>query len=116
MFDFENFPVYKKAEENYIAVSKILVSSNISINLRDQLKRASTSIVLNIAEGTGKSSSREKRKFLIISRSSLLETVAIIDILYKRGLVGIKEYEYIESKAEEISKILFKMIQNLESK
>lgn len=116
MFAFKGLFIYKLSSELHILCTNLLKKINVEKYVTDQLGRASLSVVLNIAEGTGKSSSREKRKFLIISRSSLLETVAIIDILYRRGLVGINEYENIESKAEEISKILFKMIQNLKSK
>jgi four helix bundle protein len=50
MFDFEKFPVYIKSEEVYALIVKYIFSKQISKNMRDQLQRASTSIILNIAE------------------------------------------------------------------
>lgn len=50
MFDFEKFTVYTKSEEYYQIVLKEVFSKKINNNLRDQLQRASTSILLNIAE------------------------------------------------------------------
>ncbi|MBI3556600.1 MAG: four helix bundle protein [Deltaproteobacteria bacterium] len=49
-------------------------------HLKDQLQRASLSIVLNIAEGTGKPSKAEQRRFYSIALGSLRETQAILQI------------------------------------
>jgi four helix bundle protein len=48
---------------------------------KDQWLRASQSIVLNIAEGNGKSGVADKRKYLEIARGSALECSAIQDVL-----------------------------------
>lgn len=50
MFDFEKFPVYIKSEEIYAIIVRDIFSKQITKNIRDQLQRASTSIILNIAE------------------------------------------------------------------
>src|SRR5688500_16772936 len=47
--------------------------------LRDQLERASLSIVLNIAEGAGRRSRRDKSRFYTIARGSGMESAALID-------------------------------------
>jgi four helix bundle protein len=49
--------------------------------LVDQLKRASISLVLNIAEGAGKSAIDDKKRFYSIARGSTLECAAILDLL-----------------------------------
>ena len=49
-------------------------------DLRDQLRRTSTSIVLNIAEGAGEHSGAEKRRFYRIAKRSTSETLAILDV------------------------------------
>jgi len=48
--------------------------------LSDQLKRASASVVLNFAEGAGKSSPAEQRRFCGIARGSAYEVAAAIDV------------------------------------
>lgn len=50
MFDFEKFPVYLESEHLYSKLSKLVFVKKFDGNLKDQLKRASSSIVLNIAE------------------------------------------------------------------
>jgi four helix bundle protein len=54
--------------------------------LRDQLERASLSIVLNIAEGAGRRSRPDKRRFYEMARGSTTETAAIIDVIAVRKL------------------------------
>jgi len=49
--------------------------------LRDQLKRAGLSIVLNIAEGAGRFSPRDKARFYSMARGSACECAAILDVL-----------------------------------
>lgn len=61
MFDFEKFEVYKEAELFYADILKIFENKTISKDIKDQLKRAAMSIVLNIAEGAGKYSVNDKK-------------------------------------------------------
>ncbi len=49
-------------------------------HLKDQLSRASSSVALNLAEGRGKSSLKEQRKFFEIAFASLRESQSILDI------------------------------------
>ena len=56
-----------------------------SIAVRDQLDRASTSIILNLAEGNGKFTSPDRCRFFDISRGSALECAAALDILASQG-------------------------------
>ena len=55
--------------------------------LRDQLDRASISIVLNIAEGCGRRSPADKACFYSMARGSATECDAILDLLGARGLI-----------------------------
>ena len=50
--------------------------------LVDQLKRAVSSISLNICEGNAKFSPRERRRFFVIARASAAEVSAIMDVSY----------------------------------
>jgi four helix bundle protein len=57
-------------------------------NLADQLDRAATSVVLNIAEGAGEFSPPEKARFYRMARRSATECAAVLDILNTRQLCG----------------------------
>ena len=54
-------------------------------HLKDQLDRAATSIVLNIAEGAGEFSLADKQPFYRMAKRSATETSAILDIIARRG-------------------------------
>lgn len=56
-------------------------------HLKDQLDRAATSVVLNIAEGAGEFCKDEKQRFYRIARRSATETAAVLDILERRKSV-----------------------------
>lgn len=53
----------------------------VNRHARDQWLRASQSIPLNIAEGNGKQSLKDKNRFFEIARGSALECAAIHDVL-----------------------------------
>jgi len=55
--------------------------------LADQLKRAALSIPLNIAEGSGKTSTPDRRRFCSIARGSAMECSAILDACRVLSLV-----------------------------
>ncbi|MBK8449049.1 MAG: four helix bundle protein [Saprospiraceae bacterium] len=72
------------------------------------------SIPLNIAEGSGRFSKPDRRNFFIIARSSIFETIVIIDILKDSMQLTADQFINFEKNGEELSKILFAMIRNLE--
>ncbi len=61
------------------------IAAQLSANLRDQLLRASSSVVLNTAEGFGSSSRGIKRRHYEIARGSAIECVAILDLVSAIG-------------------------------
>ena len=83
-FNHENLIVYQKALDFVEFANKILPEKTFKLNVYDHLDRASTSIPLNIAEGTGKYTSKDKCRFYDIARGSALECAACLDTLNKR--------------------------------
>ena len=55
--------------------------------LADQLRRAVSSIPLNFAEGYGKRTPKEQRRFFMIARGSTNEFAAILDVGYRLGVI-----------------------------
>ena len=67
----------------------------------------------NIAEGSGKFSKADRRNFFVISRASLFECVAILDIQNDYGKITQDEFDFLCLKADELSRMLYSMIKNL---
>jgi four helix bundle protein len=55
--------------------------------LRDQLDRAALSIVLNTAEGAGRTGAADKARFFAMARGSAMECAAVLDVLRATGIV-----------------------------
>ena len=94
MLDHEKLDVYQRAVEFFaIAVQTVDRIPRGNATLSDQLKRASLSIPLNIAEGTGKTKSNDKQKFYAIARGSAMECGAIFDACELLGLIKSQDYD-----------------------
>ena len=116
MFDFEKLDIYKKAKHFNASVQELLRAKNVSTITTNQISRAAFSIVLNIAEGSGRFSKRDRKNFFIIARSSVFECVAILDIMKDDKILSETEFRRLYDHAETLSKILYTMIRNLENK
>ena len=81
MFDFEKLTVYQQSKVYNKKVYQLSLDKKLDRNTNDQLKRASFSIMLNIAESTGRFTKPDKRNFYVIARGSVFECVAIFDYL-----------------------------------
>jgi four helix bundle protein len=115
MFDFENLEVYKFSKELSIEIFKFLKNKfNLNSYLVNQLSRAVISMVINIAEGSGKPTNRSKRNFYSIARSSVYECVSLFDIMLAEKSIEIEEYQYYYSKLEIVSKMLFNLMKSIE--
>ncbi|MGV3485306.1 MAG: four helix bundle protein [Planctomycetaceae bacterium] len=81
-FDHERLDVYRLSID-YVAFSFQIARTLSGANrqARDQWLRAAQSVPLNIAEGNGKLSLKDKNRFFEIARGSALECAAIHDVL-----------------------------------
>jgi four helix bundle protein len=90
MYKFQGLAVYQLALEYVDTVynlSRQLPESE-RFNLRSQVERAATSIVLNIAEGSTSQSDAEQARFLALAMRSFLETVACWDLVERRAYIS----------------------------
>ncbi len=113
MFEFQNLEVYKKAKVFHLESKQLIHSIKPDKTVKDQLSRASFSIALNIAEGSGRFSKADRRNFFIVSRGSVFECIAILDILHDSGSIDKKVFDSFLQKGDELSRILYAMIKNL---
>ena len=113
VFDFEKLEVYKKSKILHSSIRVLITDSNLDKVTANQLRRASLSICLNLAEGSGRFTNPDRRNFYIISRSSVFEVAAILDILRDEGLISTHDFNEQYRNLEEISKMIFAMIKRL---
>ena len=73
----QNFKAYKLSQALYQECNQIKSRAYI----QDQLLRASLNIVLNLAEGSAKSSAKDRKRFYEIALGSTRETQAIVNLL-----------------------------------
>ena len=89
--DCERLDAYRVAVEFQLLAASIGSGRRLGA-LRDQLDRASVSIVLNIAEGSGRFTPAEKAHFYLIARGSAMECLAALSLLQARSLVASDVY------------------------
>lgn len=85
--DCERLDVYRVGVEFQLVAASIASNRGLGA-LRGQLDRASVSIVLNIAEGSGRFSPADKAHFYLIARGSAMECVAALTLLEARALIA----------------------------
>ena len=108
LFRFLEWQVYKNGKELFQLVYEVVkkLPKDVRYDLGSQLIRSSLSVILNIAEGSGKKSDKELNRYLNISIGSLNETVAGMDVLLENKFINGDDFSIIISKAESISKQL----------
>ncbi len=87
-FDHERLDVYRAALDFVVIANDIVEQLPRGRgHLSDQLTRASISIVLNIAEGAGKHSKPDKRRYYLTAAGSATVSAAILDICMRLALI-----------------------------
>jgi four helix bundle protein len=107
LLDFQRLDAYAVALQFQVVAARLLPRCTPA--LRDQLDRASLSIVLNIAEGSGRRPLRDKRRFYAIARGSAFECSAALDVLYLRGLAPAADYTDGQQLLTRLAQMLTKL-------
>jgi four helix bundle protein len=115
VFDFEKLEVYQVVKsQNLKALALISQSTSIDLYIKDQWKRASLGILLNLAEGTGRMSVQDKKHYYTMARGSVFECAAILDVLHEMKLVEEDFYVELYAGYEQCSKMLLAMYRSME--
>ena len=109
-FDHEKLDVYREAIAFCAWSGELLSAIAAKAAAKDQLDRASTSIPLNIAEGNGKFSGKDRARFLEIARGSALECAACLDVLVARKLATPDQIENAKENLARIVQMLMGML------
>lgn len=81
--------------------------------LADQLRRASYSVVLNIAEGAARRGSREYRRFLDTANGSLAEVETALGVARDLEYLTSTEFARLEALSTETGKTLFGLLRKI---
>jgi four helix bundle protein len=111
IFDHDRLDVYRLSVD-YVA-SSFRIAKDLNGNhrhARDQWLRAAQSIPLNIAEGNGKRSLKDRNRFLDIARGSALECAAIQDVLAATDGMDTELHRELKQMLKRIVSMLTRLI------
>ncbi|MFD2531866.1 four helix bundle protein [Gracilimonas halophila] len=110
-FKFEKLEVWQLAMDLSNKVYDLIrnMPKTEEFNLSSQIRRAVTSISLNIAEGSTGQSDSEQVRFLRYAHRSLMEVVGCLILMKERNYLAIEKYDELYSDAEKLSAKLFAM-------
>ena len=108
-YSFEKLEVYVEARAFVKTIYGLAVRFPESERyaLTDQIHRAVISITSNIAEGTSRTSNRDKAHFVEVAYGSLMEVVSQLQIAMDLSYITPEEYENLQPKIENISYKLY---------
>jgi four helix bundle protein len=115
-FDHDRLDVYLAAVDMVALIQAIVGAFPPGhADLADQLKRASTSIALNIAEGAGEYSRADKARFYRIAKRSATECAAILDVARTLAIISRERFDTGRALLLRVVSMLIKMAQKLAS-
>src|SRR3989338_5661563 len=115
-FDFERLDVYQKTLELVATIFRITkrLPREYQYSIADQLRRASLSILNNLAEGSGKLSKKEKAQFYKTSLNSARECIPMLTVLVREKQIVEGTHQTMREEVVHITNILGRLIAALE--
>jgi four helix bundle protein len=115
-FDHEKLEVYREAIAFIAWLSVLLEAMGRIGDVRDQLDRASNSIALNIAEGNGKYTPKDRCRFFDTAHGSSLECAAGLDILVAKAKLSPDEIRPGKESLQKVVRMLIGLIKRNSSR
>src|SRR5690606_280754 len=112
---FEDLLMWQKSQDLAVAVYSSFTSCK-DFAFRDQITRASVSVSNNIAEGFERSSNADFSRFLYISLGSISEVRSMLYLAVRLHLLTSSDFEKINQQSNEISKMLYGLINSMKKK
>jgi len=81
MFDYQKLHAFQKAKKLNGQIRELILTTKIDDTLKDQLRRALLSVLLNIVEGASRYTHADKKNFYVIARASVFEVAVIFELL-----------------------------------
>ena len=114
----QKLKVYHAAKDFTIECYKIIkvFPAEERFSMVQQIRKAALSVVLNIAEGASRNSMAERRRFYEISRRSLIEVDAALDIAYRLGYLDIIDCHQIRELINKTFSMLTNLINSVDTR
>ena len=105
---FEGIQAWQKSRELNKNIYQVTTNPSFSkdFTLKDQIRRASISIMANIAEGFGRKSNKEFANFLNIAHSSVCEVQSHLCVALDLGYVGAETFKNLYELLDEVSRMI----------
>lgn len=105
---FEDLIAWQKARQLTADIYRLTSKGDFSkdFGLRDQIRRASVSVMSNIAEGFDRGSRGEFHQFLVIAKASCAEVRSQLYVAQDVGYINQEIFNNISSNASELSRII----------
>lgn len=117
MKDFRLLKVWEKS--HYISLEVYKLTKNYPkeelFNITSQLRRAITSVPTNLAEGCGRGSDKDFKRFVQIAMGSASESEYLLMLSRDLGYISNNEFDKLLSGIQEIKKMLSSLISKLKS-
>jgi four helix bundle protein len=112
---FEDLICWQKARELLKMIYKMTNYEKFArdYSLRDQLRRAGISVMLNIAEGFGRRTHKEFKNFLFISHGSVSEVQSALNAALDQKYISERDFTNVYDSCDEISQIISGLIKSL---
>lgn len=115
VLDHERLDVYHLALDFLVFANGIIEAlPRGRSHLADQFTRASISIVLNLAEGAGKHSKPDKRRYYLTARGSATESAALLDVCLRLKLFEAESHKAGKEMLVRVVSMLIKLAQACE--
>jgi four helix bundle protein len=117
MKDFRSLKVWEKAHELTLKIYKITDSfpKQEIYGVTNQIRRAAVSIPTNIAEGCGKDTDPELKRYCLIAMGSSSELEYLLLLAHDLKYFSEEDYQQTQSQIIEIRKMLNAFIQKLKT-
>ena len=112
MSQFEDSIAWQKSKTLSIEIYRIFSNSR-DFGFRDQIQRASVSVMNNIAEGFERQSNKDFQRFLFFAKGSCGEVRSRLVLAQSLGYIDLKQYDELHQLTKETSQLLSKFIISL---
>jgi len=116
--NYKNLQIYHLGYDFVLSIYKVTndFPESEKTNITSQLRRASVSIILNIAEGCTRSSTKEFFHYLTVSYGSAKEVEVLIQLCYDLGYLNKENHFLLSTKIDELNSKIFLFIRQIEEK